>query len=84
MNAALKYSDTWRESSLPDAVKALCAPGTRLFFGQTNNCKVLVSHEAKLGLTPDDVNMTMNLPPSSEFVNIHENCFHLYECRCHR
>jgi hypothetical protein len=37
---------------------------------------------ARYELVPDAVRMTMDLPPSSEFVNVHENCFHLYECRC--
>jgi len=39
---------------------------------------------ARYALTPDNVAMAMILPPSSEFVNVHENCFHLYECRCPR
>jgi hypothetical protein len=28
---------------------------------------------------PDDVTMAMLLPPSGEYVNIDEKCFHLYE-----
>lgn len=37
---------------------------------------------ARYALVPDEARMTMDLPPSSEFVNVHPNCFHLYECRC--
>lgn len=37
---------------------------------------------ARYGLVADHVRMTMDLPPLSEFVNVHEHCFHLYECRC--
>jgi hypothetical protein len=37
---------------------------------------------ARYALIPDGARMTMDLPPSDEFVNVHEHCFHLYECRC--
>lgn len=34
---------------------------------------------ARYSLVPDDVTMAMLLPPQSEFVNVHSNCFHLWE-----
>ena len=33
----------------------------------------------RYALTPKDVHMVMTLPPPSEYVNIHNNCFHLWE-----
>jgi hypothetical protein len=35
--------------------------------------------EARYRFVPDDVMMAMLLPPRSEYVNIHPNCFHLHE-----
>lgn len=35
--------------------------------------------EARYYFIPDNVTMAMILPPKSEYVNIHEYCFHLYE-----
>ena len=29
----------------------------------------------------DDINFVMYLPKKSEYVNVHENCFHLYQLR---
>lgn len=37
---------------------------------------------ARYTLVPHDVTMVMCFPPPGEFVNVHPNCFHLYECRC--
>jgi hypothetical protein len=34
---------------------------------------------ARYDLLPHDVTMAMILPPTSEYVNIHENCFHLHQ-----
>ena len=34
---------------------------------------------ARYDLVPDSVTMAMLLPPRSEYVNIHNNCFHLHE-----
>ena len=34
---------------------------------------------ARYKFVPDEVTMAMLLPPKSEYVNIHENCFHLHE-----
>ena len=39
---------------------------------------------ARYALTPNDVVMVMVLPPEEEYVNVHEHCFHLHECRCPR
>ena len=36
---------------------------------------------ARYELIPDDITMAMFLPPKSEYVNIHNNCFHLHETR---
>lgn len=30
-------------------------------------------------LVPDDVTMAMLLPPSGEYVNLHDHCFHLWQ-----
>jgi hypothetical protein len=35
--------------------------------------------EARYALIPDQVTMGMLLPPRSEYVNLHPNCFHLHE-----
>ena len=35
--------------------------------------------QARYELLPDNVTMAMLFPPSSQFVNIHQNCFHLHE-----
>jgi len=35
--------------------------------------------EARYRLLPDNVTMAMLLPPKDQFVNLHSNCFHLYE-----
>jgi hypothetical protein len=34
--------------------------------------------EIKYQLLPD-TNMTISLPPKNEYVNIHNNCFHIFE-----
>lgn len=38
-------------------------------------------HSARYELVPDEVTMAMFLPPKSEYVNLHSNCFHLHETR---
>lgn len=35
--------------------------------------------EARYRYVPNHVTMAMLLPPRSEYVNIHPNCFHLHE-----
>ena len=35
--------------------------------------------DARYLLIPDEVTMVMFLPPQREYVNVHSNCFHLYE-----
>lgn len=35
--------------------------------------------EARYYFCPDEVTMGMLLPPKSEYVNVHPNCFHLHE-----
>ena len=35
--------------------------------------------KARYDLLPADVTMAMLLPPIHEYVNIHENCFHLWQ-----
>ena len=35
---------------------------------------------ARYSLVPGGVTMAMLLPPQSEFVNVHTNCFHLWQC----
>ena len=39
---------------------------------------------ARYELLPKDRNFIMVLPPPSDYVNVHPNCFHLYEERCAR
>ena len=36
-------------------------------------------HEARYKFVPNEVTMAMILPPKEEYVNMHKNCFHLYE-----
>ena len=35
--------------------------------------------EARYELLPDNITVGLLFPPKKEFVNIHENCFHLWE-----
>jgi hypothetical protein len=35
--------------------------------------------DARYRFVPDNVTMAMLLPPRSEYVNMHETCFHLWE-----
>lgn len=35
--------------------------------------------QARYVLLPDNVYMAMIFPPKAEFVNLHLNCFHLFE-----
>lgn len=35
--------------------------------------------EARYKFLPADITVAMILPPPSEYVNIHKNCFHLHE-----
>ncbi|SFU39659.1 DUF7694 domain-containing protein [Alicyclobacillus macrosporangiidus] len=37
--------------------------------------------DARYELVPDDVTMAMLLPPRREYVNLHQNCFHLHEIK---
>lgn len=37
--------------------------------------------KARYELLPDELTFVMFLPPMSEYVNVHENCFHLHEHR---
>jgi hypothetical protein len=36
-------------------------------------------HQARYDLIPNEAYMVMILPPKEEYVNIHKNCFHLWE-----
>ena len=36
---------------------------------------------ARYEFIPDEVTMAMLFPPKKEFVNVHPNCFHLWELR---
>jgi hypothetical protein len=38
---------------------------------------------ARYDLLPDDVTMAMLLPPRSDYVNLHKNCFHLHQIHDH-
>lgn len=35
--------------------------------------------DARYEFIPDEVTMAMLLPPKGEYVNLHPNCFHLWE-----
>lgn len=35
--------------------------------------------DARYALLPDNLTMAMLLPPTGQYVNIHNNCFHLHE-----
>jgi hypothetical protein len=35
--------------------------------------------QARYKFIPDDITVAMIFPPKSEFVNLHEHCFHLWE-----
>jgi hypothetical protein len=37
--------------------------------------------EARYRLLPDEIYMAQLLPPKADYVNLHENCFHLHELR---
>jgi hypothetical protein len=34
---------------------------------------------ARTRFVPDSVTMALLLPPSAEYINVHETCFHLWE-----
>ena len=36
-------------------------------------------YEARYRFIPEAVQMVMHLPPRQEYVNVHQNCFHLFE-----
>jgi len=36
---------------------------------------------ARYKLIPDDITMAMLLPPKGDYVNIHPNCFHLWQVK---
>jgi hypothetical protein len=36
-------------------------------------------YRARYDLLPDEITMAMYLPPKAEYVNLHPNCFHLYQ-----
>lgn len=36
-------------------------------------------HDARYQLLPDSICVAMLLPPKEEYVNLHSNCFHLWE-----
>ena len=66
-------------------------PGTKE-YKETGRWHLSISHphrypdwdtiaNARYALIPDDVTMMMYLPPQAEYVNIHNNCFHLHESR---
>ena len=38
-------------------------------------------HDTRYDLVPDDVYMALILPPSRQYVNLHEHCFHLWEVK---
>ena len=35
--------------------------------------------EARYTFIPDDITMVMVFPPADEYINVHPNCFHLYQ-----
>jgi hypothetical protein len=35
--------------------------------------------QARYDFLPDEITIAMILPPKSEYVNVHNYCFHLYE-----
>ncbi len=37
--------------------------------------------DARYALVPDGVTMAMLLPPKDQYVNIHPNCFHLWQVK---
>lgn len=37
--------------------------------------------DARYALLPDNTMIAMFLPPKGEYVNVHPNCFHLWEAR---
>jgi hypothetical protein len=67
--------------------------GCRIFVGVENGrWHLSISHPeryptwdeiktARYQLVPNDVTMAMLLPPKERYVNIHPNCFHLWEIR---
>lgn len=40
--------------------------------------------DARYALLPDDIDMAMYLPSQSKYVNVHNNCFHLFQCTCYK
>jgi len=40
-----------------------------------------IIRDARYSFCPEDITMAMLLPPKSEYVNLHSNCFHLWQLR---
>jgi len=40
-----------------------------------------VIRDARYEFLPEDIVVAMLLPPKGNYVNVHENCFHLWEVR---
>ena len=74
------------------ALKVLVADTESAEYKVTGRLHLSISHPlrypkwdeisaARYSLLPDSATMMMYLPPREEYVNLHKNCFHLYESR---
>lgn len=72
------------------ALKVLVADESSMEYKETGRFHLSISHpyrypkwdeikDARYSLLPDNITMAMLLPTISEYVNFHQNCFHLYE-----
>ena len=82
---------TWRTTMEPDC-RAYRMGGCIIFLGTIpgQGLHMSIAHptryptwdevaDARYALIPDDVTMAMVLPPSSQYVNLYPNCFHLHQ-----
>ena len=82
---------TWR-STMESDCKAYRMGGCTIFLGTVpgQGLHMSIAHptryptwdevaDARYALIPDGVTMVMVLPPSSQYVNLHPNCFHLHQ-----
>ena len=82
---------TWR-STMGSDCKAYRMGGCTIFLGTVpgQGLHMSIAHptryptwdevaDARYALIPDGVTMVMVLPPSSQYVNLHPNCFHLHQ-----
>ncbi|MBC7340853.1 MAG: hypothetical protein H5U02_00100 [Clostridia bacterium] len=83
----------WLQAQLEPGARAFRLGGCTVIVGRSDaGWHLSISHpdryptwdeikEARYLLVPDNVTMAMLLPPKTEYVNVHKNCFHLWQIK---